>query len=281
MLQGQNVTVPASNYFSVNLLLAGDDSTATGDAVLHYSDNSSSIAEIRTNSFFTFLSIYKGEIVMPSYYTTNSTNYNTTHIFEWSAALDPSKELVSISFPDTSNSTSRVHVFSMSLLKQSGLRVQLVRPTQKTMSSGVQIIEIVVNNAGPEWLSGTGIDVSIEAPGVKTVTPGRIKRLRPGDQKKVNVGVTGQAYNLTAKVVFSGAYGDASASFENVTFGLEKWTSDATSLTKHESPEWYDNAKFGIFIHWGVYAVPGWGNVSTNEVYAEWYDIILKSGGQD
>ena len=28
-------------------------------------------------------------------------------------------------------------------------------------------------------------------------------------------------------------------------------------------PEWFSDAKFGIFIHWGVYAVPGFGN--------EWY----------
>jgi alpha-L-fucosidase len=35
------------------------------------------------------------------------------------------------------------------------------------------------------------------------------------------------------------------------------------SLTKYQVPEWYLNAKFGIFIHWGVYAVPGYGN--------EWY----------
>jgi alpha-L-fucosidase len=35
------------------------------------------------------------------------------------------------------------------------------------------------------------------------------------------------------------------------------------SLTKYQVPEWYLNAKFGIFIHWGVYAVPGFGN--------EWY----------
>src|SRR6266699_3782115 len=28
-------------------------------------------------------------------------------------------------------------------------------------------------------------------------------------------------------------------------------------------PSWYEDAKFGIFIHWGVYSVPAFGN--------EWY----------
>ncbi|OON94952.1 MAG: alpha-L-fucosidase [Candidatus Epulonipiscioides saccharophilum] len=35
------------------------------------------------------------------------------------------------------------------------------------------------------------------------------------------------------------------------------------SLANHKVPDWYRNAKFGIFIHWGVYAVPAYNN--------EWY----------
>ncbi|RYF46200.1 MAG: hypothetical protein EOO38_14580 [Cytophagaceae bacterium] len=32
----------------------------------------------------------------------------------------------------------------------------------------------------------------------------------------------------------------------------------------------FDDGKYGIFIHWGVYAVPAWGNSGKNESYAEW-----------
>ena len=35
------------------------------------------------------------------------------------------------------------------------------------------------------------------------------------------------------------------------------------SLEKFQVPPWYEDGKFGIFIHWGVYSVPGFGN--------EWY----------
>lgn len=35
------------------------------------------------------------------------------------------------------------------------------------------------------------------------------------------------------------------------------------SLSRYQVPEWYRNAKFGIFIHWGIYSVPGFGS--------EWY----------
>ena len=38
---------------------------------------------------------------------------------------------------------------------------------------------------------------------------------------------------------------------------------DWQSLEKYEQPQWYKDAKFGIFIHWGVYSVPGAEN--------EWY----------
>jgi alpha-L-fucosidase len=40
------------------------------------------------------------------------------------------------------------------------------------------------------------------------------------------------------------------------------------SLGAHEAPEWFHDAKLGIFIHWGVYAVPAW---APRGEYAEWY----------
>ena len=35
------------------------------------------------------------------------------------------------------------------------------------------------------------------------------------------------------------------------------------SLAQYETPKWYRDAKFGIFIHWGIYSVPAYGS--------EWY----------
>lgn len=40
------------------------------------------------------------------------------------------------------------------------------------------------------------------------------------------------------------------------------------SLDKRECPAWFPNAKFGIFIHWGLYSVPAFSKKGT---YAEWY----------
>lgn len=45
------------------------------------------------------------------------------------------------------------------------------------------------------------------------------------------------------------------------------------SLEQRGIPEWFHHDKFGIFIHWGVYAVPAYAPVIKNsgESYAEWY----------
>ena len=41
----------------------------------------------------------------------------------------------------------------------------------------------------------------------------------------------------------------------------ERYTPAWESLKKHHSvPEWLRDAKFGIYTHWGVYAVPAYNN---------------------
>lgn len=64
------------------------------------------------------------------------------------------------------------------------------------------------------------------------------------------------------------------------------------SVKTHQNPDWYMNAKLGIFIHWGLYSVPGWaphgGDIAEileqggsrewfrSNSYAEWYLNSLK-----
>lgn len=47
------------------------------------------------------------------------------------------------------------------------------------------------------------------------------------------------------------------------------------SLDQRPVPQWFKDSKFGIFIHWGVYAVPGY---CTKGNYAEWYQQGLMNG---
>jgi alpha-L-fucosidase len=48
---------------------------------------------------------------------------------------------------------------------------------------------------------------------------------------------------------------------------------DWESLQNYKVPDWYKDAKFGIFIHWGVYSVPAFGN--------EWYPREMYSPGSE
>jgi alpha-L-fucosidase len=48
---------------------------------------------------------------------------------------------------------------------------------------------------------------------------------------------------------------------------------DWESLRHYEVPDWYKDAKFGIFIHWGVYSVPAFGS--------EWYPRQMYQQGSE
>lgn len=63
-----------------------------------------------------------------------------------------------------------------------------------------------------------------------------------------------------------------------------KYTGTWESVKQHQVPQWYEDCKFGIFIHWGIYSVPAYaprtwelGEIEGNEEwfcnnpYAEWY----------
>lgn len=59
------------------------------------------------------------------------------------------------------------------------------------------------------------------------------------------------------------------------------------SIRAHTAPNWFHDAKLGIFIHWGLYSVPGYAPYSDTDImtlfkqqgfaamrqnpYAEWY----------
>jgi alpha-L-fucosidase len=63
------------------------------------------------------------------------------------------------------------------------------------------------------------------------------------------------------------------------------------SLNRHPLPQWYGDAKLGIFVHWGLYSVPGWAplvhpqhdftspDYITHNPYAEWYLNSMRLNG--
>jgi len=63
----------------------------------------------------------------------------------------------------------------------------------------------------------------------------------------------------------------------------QKFEANWESIDKRETPQWFPDAKFGIFIHWGIYSVPAWApiraDLSISARYAEWYYQRLYAGG--
>ena len=63
------------------------------------------------------------------------------------------------------------------------------------------------------------------------------------------------------------------------------------SLDRHPLPQWFSDAKLGIFVVWGIYSVPGWAPLQhpshdftsqdyiNNNPYAEWYYNSMRIPG--
>jgi alpha-L-fucosidase len=67
---------------------------------------------------------------------------------------------------------------------------------------------------------------------------------------------------------------------------MSKYEPTWESLDSHEVPEWYHDAKLGIFVVWGVYSVPAWAPKDldigeavedglSDSPYAEWYPYFM------
>ncbi|GAB6011701.1 alpha-L-fucosidase [Viscerimonas tarda] len=60
----------------------------------------------------------------------------------------------------------------------------------------------------------------------------------------------------------------------------KNYTATWESIDSRPVPGWFTDAKFGIFIHWGLYSVPAWGPLPSDganvyDCYAEWYWMKL------
>ena len=71
----------------------------------------------------------------------------------------------------------------------------------------------------------------------------------------------------------------------------KKYFANWASLKNRPIPQWYEDCKVGIFIHWGIYSVPAFANPSyqlgeipteydwyINNPYAEWYQNSVRVG---
>ncbi|KAA8651388.1 uncharacterized protein ATNIH1004_000270 [Aspergillus tanneri] len=304
--QGQEIHLPRSKYVSVHILAASESGMASGTLNATYSDGSTSSTQVLIPAWWSWPHPAGGDLVFPHFQTPDAVDYNRSNIFQSVHWVDSSRELVSLTLPNVTGGAAtkpggkeigtRLHIFAISVwparteameLESPVLEVQYARSTRKWImdrSRNAQIVEVVVTNVGSQLvLRNHTVRVRIDSSGVETVTEARINRLAPGDRATVEIGVRNKdgvepGSDGPATVVISGHAVRSERYTFHATYGIAPYEATYESIYSHESPNWFNDAKYGIFIHWGPYAVPGWGNSGKNENYAEWYWWNLNQG---
>ncbi|KAK1221554.1 hypothetical protein PQX77_015673 [Marasmius sp. AFHP31] len=233
-------------------------------------------------------------------------NWNITRMFTFQHHLDNSKVLTGLILPNQTGSSQltgvvSIHVFAITLSylgnstePDSGpiLNAENVRSTTKFRTAlvddtetQIQLIEITLSNLAisdessdtSTWLTNP-IEISLASDSVQTVVPATLNRLRGGDQVRVVVGVVNNpgvepgTQADGAQILIRPSNGSEWKTFEgvwNITAGIPEYFIGDESLRTHESAEWFDGVKFGLFVHWGPYSVPAYTLSGTQ--YAEWY----------
>jgi alpha-L-fucosidase len=295
LCQGQRVQIPRGYYSSMCILASSQSHMATGNIMVHYTDNVHT-SPVLIPPWWSWPHPAGGDIVFPYKYTNIGIDYNRSSIFHTCHWLDSKKEVELLTLPNVADGPksgprrqpvgTRLHIFSLTMISAlpntsngATLQVRHARTTQKWIEgkNDTQIVEVIIKNVGNHFvLRNNLISVSLEAAGLHTVERGTIKRLAPGDQVELEIGVVnlnepGREESRSATIIIKGS-GIVSNNYTfNASYGIKHYRPKYESIYSHESPNCFNSAKFGIFVHWGPYAVPAWGNVGKNETYAEWY----------
>ncbi|MGW1051241.1 alpha-L-fucosidase [Streptomyces sp. NPDC002521] len=276
---GQRLDLPKGRYLSAFFLTAASYGNASGTATVHYADGTTSTAGLGGADWYAA----GGPLSAPYRYRPDGgKDEHSVGIGVSEIWLDPRREAVALTLPVTNPAEANkasLHLFALSLQPAAEGRALTLRAPHSTPSllepSGAQSVEATVVNAGTvAVLAADGVSVSVDTEGARTVQPARIRRLDPGEQARVRIGIrnspgTAPGTRRDGTVTVTGRGARAAASRATLTLGTADYRPTETSLSAHQAPYWFQGAKFGIFIHWGVYSVPAWSPVGKQ--YAEWY----------
>src|SRR6476469_2448251 len=273
---GQRLELPHGRYHSAYLLVASSYGMASGQAVIHYANGATTTATLGGPDWYSG----SGPIQAPFRYTPGGgTDQHPVSISVARLWLDASRDAVGVTLPTTNPARpdlSSLHVFALTVQPAATGRALVVRGARappKLLPGAGQAVEATVVNLGDEWVTAEdGVTVSADVFGARTVHPAAVRRLGPGEEVRLRIGIvrTGAPVDtvVNGKVVAQGKRLRAEQQVR-FTLGVADYQATDASLGGHESPYWFDDAKFGIFVHWGVYSVPAWS--PPGEQYAEWY----------
>ena len=90
------------------------------------------------------------------------------------------------------------------------------------------------------------------------------KPVKTRDQEQMNMNMTMWSKRAIFPVILFILFGLLSCNTRKNE--VQKFEGTVSSLSQYEAPEWFRNAKFGIYVHWGVYSVAEQG---------EWYPRMM------
>ncbi|EIW76474.1 glycoside hydrolase family 29 protein [Coniophora puteana RWD-64-598 SS2] len=278
----------------LHFLYAGDGNQGTTvvNFTLHYEDNSSQILPMSVKHWWTEIFLNAGAIETPIHYDNygKDINGNRTSIYQWSTPIPSQSRLAAVQLPP-GTSSDRLHLFALSATPVACQtdngpalafrRVRLTSRWELVNGTRAQAVEVTLANLTPVTAFETAsittpLKVTVSGPSFSTVRPGIIYRLTAADQVRVDVLVENltqmESNELTVVVEDESGQVVASSSGWRAMSRREEFATSDQALEHHETPTWWNNAKFGIFIHWGPYSVPAWGPTWT---YPAWYDWQL------
>ncbi|KAG0703338.1 glycoside hydrolase family 29 protein [Suillus ampliporus] len=296
--QGQVVKLPNTTYIhELHLVYAGDgsDDGLSGTFSLNYADSSVKYLQFTGKNWWKWPILNWGNIRTPYHFENYSSdkNWNSSQIFQLSLSVPSRVPLESITFPETASTSDRLHIFALSITPSLEPTSDLLMPQlsvrsaqfstrwedvngQRAQAVAITLANLLPGSYAPS--SNTSIDsqyeISVSGEGVSTVMPGLVYRLVPADQARVDVLVLNDNGTGNATITIKDESGNVVGTSDGwpIVPLRTEWTADADVLATHETPTWWNQAKYGIFIHWGIYSVPAWGPPGS---YAEWYDWDL------
>ena len=125
---------------------------------------------------------------------------------------------------------------------------------------------------------GEGISASITAGDDKPIVPlAPEKYRRPKDWKPQRFGMSLKQLSdkYSESIIRKGRM-----EYERVCSvnGSGVWKATPQSIDSHKCPEWFVDAKFGIFIDWGLWSVASWSpKRDAGAMYPDWYEFRMYS----
>ncbi len=282
---GQRITLTQGSYQAISFLISSSFGPATGTATVTYTDGTTTATSLIASDWY---SGGVGVVNTTSRYTPTGTENHAVALFAVQMAINGSKVVSSLTLPTTAQPSAAqpsMHIFAISVLPTApqvpAANVLSARSTTRVLTgtTSTQVVEAIIQNTTTTWITPTKpITVTVQATNVQNAVPAVITELGPGEETVVEVGIQHSASVAAGTqepaTVVAHVAGSTDGTFKfTLTVGIAAYSATNASLNQHESPDWFNNAKFGIFIHWGIYSVPAWAptkNGASTE-YAEWY----------